>query len=92
MIAELMLFLIALLRTYRTYKQFNFQQSAKVKTYCCSVLELLSCPLKTDPFLPLQLHNKLTMAQKLSVLLPLFGRKKAHRLARPNLSFFVFQV
>ena len=60
--------------------------------------ELLSCPLrlptvlKTDPFLPLQLHNELTMAQKLSVLLLLFGRKKAHHLARPNLSFFVFQV
>lgn len=55
-------------------------------------LQASDCTEDRPLFLPLQLHNELTMAQKLSVLLLLFGRKKAHHLARPNLSFFVFQV
>lgn len=50
------------------------------------------CRTSADLFPSLQLHTEPTMAQKPSGLLLLFGRKKARHPARPNLSFFVFQV
>lgn len=56
------------------------------------VLLRAGCRTSGDLYPFLQLHTEPTMAQKLSGPLLLFGRKKARHPARPNLSFFVFQV